>query len=67
MKTNYVCLFNSNVCHAINEYPDHMYNTKTDEELINNISFIPEYNYVCKPCINYCGIQDLTYELPIIN
>jgi hypothetical protein len=41
-------------------------NSKSDEELINNICIVPDYNVNDKKNIKYCGDVDLSYEPPIL-
>jgi len=66
MKTNYVSLYQSYVNHGCTEYNKCNYNNKSNEELINNICIIPDFNPGDKRCIIHCGELDLSCEPPIL-
>lgn len=65
-RTNYVSLFESNVIHCMIPYNISNYINKLDDDFINNILIIPEYNTYDKKSIKFCGEQNLLIELPII-
>ena len=44
LKTNKVCIFNSNVTHGNTNFPEELYINKNDNELINNLILIPILN-----------------------
>jgi hypothetical protein len=66
MKTNYVSLYQSCVHHGNTKYDKSIYINKTNEELINNICIIPDYNNGDKGCIVDCGDINLLNEPPIL-
>jgi hypothetical protein len=66
LKSNYVSLYQSNVTHGNTEYDKSNYYNKSNEELINNICIIPEFNTYDKACIEFCGEINLSYEPPIL-
>ena len=66
VKTNYVSIYQSYVNHGDTNYPCDLYINKSDSELINNISIIPDFNSGDKGCISMCGNIDLSYEPPIL-
>jgi hypothetical protein len=66
MKTNCVSLYQSYVTHGNTEYNESIYNNKSDEELINNLCIIPDYNNGDKHCIMFCGDIDTTREPHIL-
>ena len=57
-RTNYVSLFESNVIHCMIPYNISNYINKLDDDFINNISIIPEYNAYDKKSIKFCGEQN---------
>ena len=66
MKTNYISIYQSNNHHGYSKYNKELYININDEELINNMCIIPDYNDGDKLCIKYCGEQDLLNEPPIL-
>jgi len=66
VKTNYVSIYQSYVNHGDTNYPSELYINKSDSELINNISIIPDFNSGDKGCISMCGEIDLSREPPIL-
>jgi hypothetical protein len=66
MKTNYVSIYQSFVNHGDTNYPEDIYNTLSDFELINNCWIIPDLNIGDKRCIEYCGNINPLFEPPII-
>jgi hypothetical protein len=66
IKTIFVSLYQSYVEHGDTKYDSSIYNNKSDEELINNICIVPDFNPRDKFHINRCGNIDLSCELPIL-
>ena len=54
LRTNYVCIFNSNICHYFYNFPKELYNTITDYNIINNSTIIPTFNLSDKGSIRRC-------------
>jgi len=66
IKTNKICIYQSNVTHGNTDYNENIYSNISEIDLINNLTFIPQFNLGDKSCINMCGI-DLTKEPNILN
>ena len=66
LKTNYVSLYQTYINHGDTEYPEELYNKKTDVELFYNLCIVPDFNDGDKKCINMCGEIDLNCEPPIL-
>jgi hypothetical protein len=52
-KTNKICIYNSNITHGNTEYDKGNYINKTDEDIIMNITMVPEFNEGDKHLTNY--------------
>ena len=66
MKTNYVSIYQTYVNHGDTNYPEQLYNSLSDSELINNFCIIPDFNPGDKKCIKYCGDIDPNFEPAIL-
>lgn len=66
MKTNYVSIYQSYVNHGDTNYSCNLYFNLSDNDLINNICIIPDFNPGDKKCISMCGETDLSHEPPIL-
>jgi hypothetical protein len=66
MKTNYVSIYQSHVNHGDTNYSCNLYCNKSDNDLINNICIIPDFNPGDKKCISMCGEIDVSNEPPIL-
>uniref|UniRef100_A0A6C0LFW4 Glycosyl transferase family 1 domain-containing protein n=1 Tax=viral metagenome TaxID=1070528 RepID=A0A6C0LFW4_9ZZZZ len=66
MKTNYVSIHQSYVNHGDTSYPENLYNCLNDNELIDKICIIPDFNSGDKHCIKFCGEVDTNFEPQII-
>jgi hypothetical protein len=66
MKTNYVSIYQSYVNHGDTDFPATIYNTLTDNDLINNYCIIPDFNFGDKKCIEFCGNIVPNFEPAII-
>ena len=64
IKTNYISIHEK--FKLFNEHPPHLYVNTSDEELLNNINKIPDFNTWDKNCINKCGDINLLTEPPIL-
>ena len=65
-KTNGISIYQSYVNHGGAPYPKEYYTYKSKEELVNNITMIPDFNFGDKICISMCGDLDLNHEPPIL-
>jgi hypothetical protein len=65
-KTNGISIYQSYVNHGGAPYPKEYYTYKSIEELVNNITMIPDFNPGDKICISMCGDLDLNHEPPIL-
>lgn len=66
IKTNYVSIYQSHVNHGDTNYSCNLYSNVSDNDLINNICIIPDFNPGDKKCISMCGETDLSCEPPIL-
>ena len=66
MKTNYISIYQSFVNHGDTEHPEELYINKSDDELLNNLCLVPDFNNGDKKCISMCGEIDIMNEPPIL-
>jgi hypothetical protein len=66
MKTNYVSIYQSYVNHGDTEHSSELYNKLADQELLENLCILPDFNEGDKHCIMYCGEIDKENEPMIL-
>ena len=59
IKTNKICIYQSQIINKHTEYEKYIYNEISDKELIYNITIIPEFNKIDKKCINNMSETEL--------